>query len=633
MFEKFKSHSLLVSFLMIALLGIVFYSNSFNADFQFDDRRTILERPAVQNPLDPAAIWGFDPKRALPNWSFAVNYHLHQDHVFGYHLINLLFHILTCLLCFLIVSKIFESPYLKNHRLAERKELIGITVALLFLVHPVQTQAVTYIVQRSTIFAAFFYLLSLYLAIQSHHKQSHSLYLFALLTGLLSMLCKQNAYTLPFAILLYGLLFFEWKNSVKSFYFYHLPFFILPLLAYLFTYHGRVTAEGLGSVLNVQSSISHSEYALTQLRVVLTYIRLLFLPINQSIDYAYPISRSFAEPQTFVSALAHAGIIFAGFRCLKRHRIVSFGIFWFYLTLSIESGLVNIADVIYEHRLYLPMLGFGIVIAYFIFNYFYLKFPLKRTVITMGFIVMVLGALTFKRNFVWANEMTLWVDAANKHPNKSRLQYAAGNAYLHEFRRNPENKNLLDEATHRFQESLRLSPNYMLAHNSLGTVYLIKGDAEKALEHFEKAVKLSPDYEDAKRNITMLKDILTKPKAEQDRIFRKMNISYDIRDTYDNTQTERDRTLTPSRKTSQRIRVGSDSIRMDPSAEVQDLGGGQKLIISPPKPDSGSTEPIYSLHRSLAKGQTMIMTPVDSAGKPNAETTFSLVKNEDIVYS
>ena len=183
------------------------------------------------------------------------------------------------------------------------------------------------------------------------------------------MFTKEIAFTLPVSIALIEIFFFNaaWMKKTKAW------LAVIPLLfglLFLFgpTLLGRFAQfETVGEVLG----ISRHDYLLTQINVVCTYIRLLFLPINQNLDYDYPISRDFFDLHLWFSALILLAILAIAIILYRRDRLISFGILFFFITLSIESSIIPIADVIFEHRLYLPSVGFCIIVSTLYFEYLY----------------------------------------------------------------------------------------------------------------------------------------------------------------------------------------------------------------------------------------------------------------------
>ncbi len=234
--------------------------------------------------------------------------------------------------------------------------------------------------------------------------------------------------------------------------------------------------------------MSRKEYMLTQMNVMRTYLRLLILPVNQNVDYDYPRSKSLQEPKTFFSFLLLVAIFSYAMVVFKRQPLMGFGIFWFFLTLSVES-LVTTTDVINEHRLYLPMVGYSIFLITTSFHALGIK-DLRRMMIPLLLIITCYSVLTYRRNFIWKDELTLWGDAVRKSPEKARVYSSRGIAY---HMAGDFDKALLD-----YTKAIALSPNRMeTAHTNRGTIYFFRGNIEEAISEYTKAMAINSHYKEA----------------------------------------------------------------------------------------------------------------------------------------
>ncbi|MGZ6224600.1 MAG: tetratricopeptide repeat protein, partial [Syntrophales bacterium] len=156
----------LISVILICLMGIIAYSNSFNCSFHFDDIPTIEKNIAIRNLSNVKAWWGFCPSRPIGYLSFALNYHFHRLDVWGYHLVNLAIHIANALLVWWLVMLTMATPLMRAQPISRHKGAMALFAALLFVSHPLATKSVTYIVQRLASLATLFYLLSLALYVK-----------------------------------------------------------------------------------------------------------------------------------------------------------------------------------------------------------------------------------------------------------------------------------------------------------------------------------------------------------------------------------------------------------------------------------------------------------------------------------
>lgn len=367
---------------LIAVSAAVIYSNSFNASFHFDDQHSIVEYEAVHR-FDLKNILLSSPRPVL-DITFAVNYYFGQLDVFGYHLVNFLLHAANGIMLYFILLLTINRVESANGAGSENKInfKVPLYAALIFTLHPVQTGAVTYIVNRSSVLATFFYLLSLLFFIRAFLTSGARraggrtlLYLAgAFLSSCLGMGTKQIVATLPMMLLIYDFYFISDGNLklLKGRYQAHLAMFSTISVA-LYTSSTFLTrflsfdygagAAGVAMPVRLgESSVTSFQYFLTQMHVIPYYIKLLFYPVNLNLDYDWPVTRS-ADWQTVLFFFMLCAIICLAVISFKRARLISFGIIWFFVTLSVTSSFIVIYDVIFEHRLYLPSAGFAILTA------------------------------------------------------------------------------------------------------------------------------------------------------------------------------------------------------------------------------------------------------------------------------
>ncbi len=471
----------------IVILGLTVYSNSFLASFQLDDNSSIIDNPAIRNIGDFSAIWNYLPRRFILYLSLAFNYHFSHLNVMGYHIFNIVVHIMAALLVWWLMRLTLLAPAMKEDSIVQHRNLISLLVAFVFVSHPLQTASVTYIVQRAASIATLFYLASLCFYVQSRLWEEKGraqvgrsvCYVLSFVFAVLAMFCKETAITLPLMLVLYEIVFLKKKNvlNIKSIVFL-LLLLVIPLTI-KFT-ESEIIAGKLTS-----AGISPLDYFLTQLRVIITYIRLAFVPINQNIDYDYHVSRSLFEWPTCISALALGAIFFFATKIFLKYRLVSFAILWFFVTLLPESSFLPLADVIFEHRLYLPLVGYSIFLVSGLF-YICGRSNLKTMVKILITMIMIYSFLTYQRNKVWKSELSLWSDAVLKSPHKARVYSNRGVAY---------GKNgKFQEAIADLSKSIEIQPGHVKAYSNLGYIYYLQGDFVQALQYYNKAIALDPDF-------------------------------------------------------------------------------------------------------------------------------------------
>jgi Tfp pilus assembly protein PilF len=512
-----------MSIFFIIGLALLIYSNTLDVPFVFDDNPNIVGNPAIKDLKYFKNIFCFDnlqlsklfyksslldlfETRVIGHLSFAVNYKIHEFYPAGYHAINLLIHIFNGVLVYLLISLTFRTPYFKRHSEEGREfnvSLSALFIALIFISHPVQTQAVTYIVQRFASLATMFYLMSIVFYVKFRLQQEDGikcrsdkakaiiLYVISILSAVLGMKTKEIVFTLPVMIIAYEYMFL---NGQKRRRFLNIIPFILTMLIIPLT---LIKVNAIGDAVSIASSkdIRWWEYLFTQFRVVITYIRLLFVPINQNLDYDYPVYRTFWDIKVICSFMFHIAAIALGFYLYRKSRqsgreqlrLVAFGIVWFYVTLSVESSVIPIADVIFEHRLYLPSIGFFMALMSVVkLVRDRMKLADRGIIAIMVVIVMLLSVSAYMRNAVWKDEITLWEDVAKKSPHKARVHYNIGVLYV--------DISKIDNAFNEFNIALSLKPDFLDVYNSMGVVYFKQGLVDMAIEAHKKALSINPKF-------------------------------------------------------------------------------------------------------------------------------------------
>ncbi|MBI5892426.1 MAG: tetratricopeptide repeat protein [Deltaproteobacteria bacterium] len=523
--------------IILSILGFFAYSNILHAPFVFDDDHYIVNNPEIRDLSNFKDTYG---TRYVGFLSFAINYYFNGLNTFGYHLVNIVIHILNAILVYVLVQITLQRVQgFKGSRVQENTRpldsltprILPFAVSLIFLVHPIQTQAVSYITQRFASLAAFFYLLAIVLYVKARvlgfggsRVQENTrppdpltpgtLYVFSILSAILAMKTKEISFTLPIIIILYEFTFFSAKDSRTWTRFLYLAPFLLTLAIIplnLFFYSGKGIAQHLSEqqVVDINRNSPAYDHFITQFKVTVTYIRLLFLPVNQNYDYDYPMSHSVFEVQALLSFLFLLSIVIAAIylyiRSWKRDNgyglLISFGILWFFITLSVEARIRN--DIIFEHRVYLPSAGFTLSFITSIFYGFeYLERRLKRSLFAY-LLIFILTASIFllfaaiKRNMVWKSEEGIYLDTVNKSPNKARPHNYLAGFY--------EKTGRIDEAIKEVNIALSLpSSLHYFHHYNLGIGYQKKGLLNDAVDEFLSAIKLKVDYLDAYRSLGII---------------------------------------------------------------------------------------------------------------------------------
>ncbi|WP_242360160.1 tetratricopeptide repeat protein [Anaeromyxobacter sp. SG17] len=509
----------LVALLVLALAA---YSNSFGGDFVFDDVVIVRDRRLLHDLgaffADPG--WILRENRWVGYLTFALNHRINGIDVTGYHLVNFAVHVGNALLVYALVLATFATPRLEGSLVSPWSRAIAFLAAAGFVAHPLQTQAVTYIVQRFTSLATLFYLLSTLqyarwrLRLErGPMRPARTALAWAgiLAAAVLAMKTKEIAFTLPFAVAAYELVFFDGSARLRV-------KLLAPLLATLpIIPIGRLgVGTPLSDVLStaadatrVQTALSRSDYLATQLPVIASYLRLLVLPFGQNVDHDVSLQHSFVAPVVIGGGLLLLGMVALAAFLLWRTspttprpldpacRLVAFGIVWFFLALSVESSLIPIVDVMVEHRVYLPSAGAFAAVAT-AGALFSRRLGWKPwAFVTAGALVaIVLAGVTLARNRVWKDESTLWSDAALKSPAKVRPAHNLGLALAAAGRH--------EEALQAFANANRADPTRVDVYSDIGAALRKLGRDEEAANWFRAAIRQGPEYPDAYFNLGSL---------------------------------------------------------------------------------------------------------------------------------
>ena len=475
--------------LLIVAVAALIYSNTYHCPFVFDDIVSITENEQIRDTGNYLTLNRFFKPRSPVFLTFALNYRFGQLEVFGYHLVNVLIHIVNALLVFFLAKLVFS-------RLPDKSSLpiipISLAAALFFSVHPLQTQAVTYTSQRVASMAAMFYLASVLCYLKGRTSGPSPVW-FALagLTGAMAFLCKPNTASLPGAIILVEFVCFDrsWQVWKRKWLWFTAVFFVW-IVFMLFVMGSFSSGSGGTDFLNDVSermrqakSISRWQYLCTQFNVLIVYLRLFILPVRQHLDYYYVFKYGFFDGYTPLAFLVLVGLIATGVVFRKKHPVVTFAVAWFFVTLSVESSIIPIDDALFEHRMYLAMPGLAMLASYFIGKSLPVKHQWGKLLIYLG-IIALLGVGTFARNHAWQSRIQLWTDVVEKAPHNPRgygnlgLAYSAGGEY--------------DRAIDLYLKAIDLKTDYPAFYSDLGNAYSRKGERQKALAAQEKAVAMSP---------------------------------------------------------------------------------------------------------------------------------------------
>ena len=470
----------------LVVLGVIAYCNSFGAPLVFDDLLSIQKNPGVR-----FGEFGRDPfaGRWLLYVTYTLNYMWTGQDVWSYHLVNLVLHLLDGILIFFVALRIFERAI----GVGRRQRIWAFLAAGFFLVHPVQTEAVTYISQRSEMLSAIFFIAAFWIFVRwPENKIGILLSLIIAIPFLLALSSKETAISLPAMMFLYDFIFIS-DGSIRAMA-SRWTFYATYLLGGVAVGYYLVTVtlrQSVGPTL--QGHLSSSHYFYTELRVMTRYVYLIFLPIGQRLDYNYRPSASFLEPSVVLSFLFISAILVFAWRIRSKHKVFSFSIFWFFLALAPTSSFLPIQDVIFEHRLYLPLVGVCLAFPILMDLISTQAQSRYRLAISAGAAsVVALSLLTagaLIRNYVWGDEVRLWEEGVEKTPQSGRAYDGLMWAYFKQGK--------YDEAIKTMNKAIQVIPESARdLRETLANLFLKTGKYDDAIAIFKESAEYAGSNKD-----------------------------------------------------------------------------------------------------------------------------------------
>lgn len=500
--------------IIILTLVPIIYLNTIYSPFHYDDFGVAIKSDLIETDL--STFWekttGVFLHRLFLLYSFALNYHWGNGSVASYHIINIIFHILNSLLIYLILKNILSHNLSFDEKpgpLDKKTQLKSFPFlsSLIFAVHPLNTETVTYISSRSSGMVTFFFLLSLYFFIhgtsltylskKTKNKTAYLYYALSLLGFLIGLGTKETIVSLPVIIILYLYYFVNREKNLSKFIVKFKWLFIavfIPAIAYL-AYRKAST----GSIFLAQTDdgirlYGRYYYFINQLKIsIFYYLKLFIFPINLNVYPMMTVSTSIFDLLIFISfltivcLLAFAVIVSWKNQAFLKHKLISFAILWYFITLLPSSSFIPLNDLIAEHRVYLPSVGcsmlYGVVLTGFRSSLLngHIKFiPYKN--LSVALVLLLLSLLTVQRNTVWKSGYALWKDSALKTPNSAKPHLGLGREY-----------NILglnDLAVEEFKIAINLLPEgHSESHYNLGKVYSDLKQYKNAISEFILAIQ------------------------------------------------------------------------------------------------------------------------------------------------
>lgn len=465
----------------IALAGFISYINVYGNQFLWDDEFAVQKNayikdfaylPDIFTTSSGAGAGRIDNfYRPMQLFVYSIVYRLSGLNPFGYHLLNVLLHISNAVMLFLLVEKIF----------GERKP--AFVAALLWVVHPVHTEAVTYMNGTADPLAMFFALGSFLLYIRFKETKTRAFAALSVALFMLALMSKETIIILPGLIALYELAAHKWSLHNLGKYKWVAPFFAAALIYFLL----RLTVLNFGGTLNFYSeenvyTQSLSTRMLTFMASLLSYYSFLLLPINLHMEREFPVFAS-PSPEVLASALILLALGFVAYKSIKRDSRIAFGILWFFIAFIPMSGIIPVNALLLEHWLYLPSAGFFMIVAFLVSHVWQRR---KFIFVFLALAIITSITITLNRNADWKdpimfyNNILLYGEGTARVHNNLAMAYADGGNTA--------------EAEKHYLKAIRLSDIYPQTHYNLARLYLEKGGTEQAIFHLKRSIEVDGDF-------------------------------------------------------------------------------------------------------------------------------------------
>ncbi len=491
---------------LLIAVGVAVYSNSLTGPFIFDDA-SVEYNEHIRQLWPPWRAMIAPPQsslsaRPIASLTFAVNYALGGLDVVGYHLTNLAIHLCAGLTLFGIVRRTLSQTRFRTW-CGNSEGTLAFVAVLFWIVHPLQTESVTYVIQRTELLMGLFYLLTLYCLIRgTSGPYSYRWYAASIAACVLGMGCKEVMATAPIALLLYDRTFLSnsFRQALRK---RRVLYVVLAAswlwLGWLVTSEPRSDSAGLAL-----AHLGPFDYAKSQFGVITGYLKLAFWPDELCLYYDLPIARTAGEIVPY--ALLVGGLLIASVWATWRRSAIGFLGAWVFLTLAPTSSLIPISDLAFEHRMYLPLAAVCVLVVaagHGVLAHNGLAFATRRRAAAAYLLVIAitvsLGVRTLRRNHDYRSAVSIWSTVVRQRPNVWRAQYNLGCALGAEGR--PA------KAIPHYRKTLELNPGFVDAYMNMSIALTSQGRFEESLDHCRWALEIKPDYCKARLHMGITREL------------------------------------------------------------------------------------------------------------------------------
>ncbi|MEW6617591.1 MAG: tetratricopeptide repeat protein [Patescibacteria group bacterium] len=497
--QFFRRHVILIGVIFLCLMGIGIYANSFSNQMFWDDNDGIINNVYVKNfeikkffTENLIAGAGFQSNywRPILLITYASEWKLWGDWTPGYHITNTLIHILNAILLFFLLAYISKDFFFR------------VFPSLIFLIHPLQTEAITYVSGRGDPLSFFFILLGILFYTKyrnkTEEKKSAYFYLGALFVFILALFTKERAVIFPAYLILFELWYWykekiNFKKFIKKLVVSLLPFILIACI-YLLLRGTALNFQNTFNIYNIETQYTTSIFTrtITFLKTIPSYIELyvfpktLFMERSETVSYA----ETFFDPLVLIGICITLILIFLSLFKLKENPKYAFGTLFLFIAFFPASGIfIPVAGIIYEHYMYAPIIGISIILGLLIADF--VKKYGEKTIYTLGIIIFIawitfLSGRTIMRNAEWRDPITFYEQTTNHVSTSLRVWNNLGMAYA--------DKKMNEKAIVAYSKAIALDPRNPIPYHNLGNIYENEKNIEMAKKYWQTATSLNPQF-------------------------------------------------------------------------------------------------------------------------------------------
>ncbi|NQT23289.1 MAG: tetratricopeptide repeat protein [Candidatus Omnitrophica bacterium] len=497
--------------IVIIAVGIAAYFNTFFNSFIWDDELLILRNEYIRSWSHLKDIFITDVHRfgnirsnfyrPTQTLSYMIDYTFWKYNPMGYHISNALIHITNAVILYLLLFSIVDHiRRIWPQQVSSSNKSIALTASLLWLIHPIHTQCTSYISGRADLLCVTFILLAVYAYINAKKRYLPIIFF------LLALISKEPAIITPLLFLAYDAVATPrgkegYKYSRNAFRRY-LPYIVIVIVFLIVRSSIRFPGAPFAD-----AKVDLYSRLLTSGRAIIILLGLLVWPFGLNMSRNIPWELTLINAKVFASVAALFALFIYTVSIRRKEKVIFFGILWFFIAYIPMANIFPVNANVSEHWMYLPSIGFFLIVSYLIwdklFKYKYLSFAVSAS------LVIFYGTLTVLRNFDWKNEVTFYEKTLKSTPNSARVHYNLGNAY--------GIKGTFEKAMEHYKIAIDLKPDYAEAYGNMGIIFFRRGELDRAIELFEKANYFKGDLVENHCNLAMAyekKGLLDKARRE-----------------------------------------------------------------------------------------------------------------------